>query len=48
MGSKETQYYIYYGIYSRSEIVALSAWPPGVNKLYVCIYSNREEDSVSC
>ena len=39
MGSEETQYYIYYGMYSRSEIVALSAWPPGVNKLcvYVCI-----------
>ena len=37
MGSEETQYYIYYGMYSRSEIVALSAWPPGVNKLCVCV-----------
>ncbi|KAJ9480731.1 hypothetical protein VN97_g12798, partial [Penicillium thymicola] len=25
MGSEETQYYIYYDMYSRSEIVALSA-----------------------
>ena len=37
MGSEETQYYIYYDMYSRSEIVALSAWPPGVNKLCVCV-----------
>ena len=37
MGSEETQYYIYHDMYSRSEIVALSAWPLGVNKLCVCV-----------
>ena len=38
MGSEETQYYIYHDMYSRSEIVALSVQPPGVNKLCVCVY----------
>ena len=37
MGSEEIKYYIYYDIYSRLEIVALSAWPLGVNKLCVCV-----------
>ena len=38
MGSNESQNCIYYDMYSSLAIVALSAQPPGVNELCVCVY----------
>ena len=37
MGSNESQNCIYYDMYSSLAIVALSAQPPGVNELCVCV-----------
>lgn len=45
MGSNESQNCIYYDMYSSLAIVALSAQPPGVNELCVCVcvYSVQEK-----
>ena len=37
MGSNESQNCIYYDMYSSLATVALSAQPPGVNELCVCV-----------
>lgn len=37
MGSNESQTCIYYDMYSSLATVALSAQPPGVNELCVCV-----------
>ena len=42
MGSKETQQIFKYACTGKSVIVALSAQPPGVNDLGVCMWKIEE------
>ena len=47
MGSNESQNCIYYDMYSSLAIVALSAQPPGVNELCVCVYVKTGKEASS-
>jgi hypothetical protein len=47
MGFQETQH-TQIDMYSRSVIVALSAQPPGVNELFVCLFVSKRIYSCLC